>query len=67
MLGTASRQTLAYNLYTDASYSRIWGDGTSSTHVQTGIGEFIVYGRIPAQQNVKAGLYTDMVTVLVEW
>ena len=67
MLSTKGPATLAYNLYVDASYTRVWGDGTGNTQTQTGMGNLIIYGRIPGQQNVPAGLYTDRVTVIVEW
>lgn len=64
--------TLNYNLYRDSARTEVWGDGTSNTYIQTGIGtsgtaHLIVYGRIPGGQNVKAGLYTDAVIVIVEW
>ena len=59
--------TLAYNLYVDASHTRVWGDGTGNTQTQTGMGNLVIYGRIPGQQNVPAGLYTDRVMVIVEW
>ncbi len=64
--------TLNYNLYRDSARTEVWGDGTSNTYIQTGIGtggtaHLIVYGRIPGGQNVKVGLYTDAVIVIVEW
>jgi spore coat protein U-like protein len=60
--------TLDYNLYTDASRSIVWGDGTSGSSTVGGNGESVdhtVYGRIPAQQNVTAGNYGDTVIVTV--
>jgi len=64
--------TLDYNLYRDSARTEVWGDGSGNTYVQTGIGtggstHLTVYGRIPAGQNVRAGLYSDAVTVIVEW
>jgi len=64
--------TLNYNLYRDSARAEVWGDGAGNTYVQTGIGtggtaHLIVYGSIPAGQNVRAGLYSDAVTVIVEW
>jgi spore coat protein U-like protein len=59
---------LNYNLYTDASRSVVWGDGTGGTGTVAGSGEnndHVVYGRIPAQQNTAAGSYGDMIIVTV--
>jgi spore coat protein U-like protein len=67
MLSIRGTATLAYNLYVDAGFTRVWGDGTGNTHAPTGLGNFTIYGRIPGQQNVPVGLYSDMVTVIVEW
>ena len=72
-------EVLGYNLYTDAARSRVWGDGTAGTVTVTG--QFVhppanqtsapitIYGRIPANQNVKAGTYvtTAPITVIVEY
>jgi spore coat protein U-like protein len=58
---------LNYNLCTDAACTLIWGDGTANTFTQAGGGNFMVYGRIPARQNIKPGVYNDSVTVIVEW
>lgn len=60
--------TLDYNLYTDASRSVVWGDGTSGTSTVGGSGESVdhpVYGSVPAQQNVTAGSYADTIIVTV--
>jgi spore coat protein U-like protein len=60
--------TLNYNLYTDASHSVVWGDGTGGTGTVAGNGEsnnHVVYGRIPAQQNATAGSYGDTIIVTV--
>jgi spore coat protein U-like protein len=60
--------TLNYNLYTDASRSVVWGDGTGGTGTVAGSGEnnnHVVYGRIPAQQNTAAGSYGDTIIVTV--
>jgi spore coat protein U-like protein len=70
---------LDYNLYTSASRSTVWGDGSggSSTVSGTintsilsllclaGINNHTVYGRIPAAQNVAPGIYADTITVTV--
>lgn len=61
-------RSLHYNLFRNAARTRIWGDGTAGTVVQSAnarVRNFTVYGRIPAQQNVYAGNYSDNVIVTV--
>lgn len=61
---------LNYNLYTDASRSVVWGDGTNGTSTVSGDGESVghtVYGRIPPQQNVTTGSYGDTIIVTVNF
>ena len=58
---------LTYNLYTDAACTKIWGDGTGNTFTQAGGSNVIVYGKIPAIQKVTPGVYSDFVTIIVEW
>ena len=65
---------LQYNLFRDAAFTTIWGDGTGGTGTY-----FInnppnnqdvvltVYGRVPAEQDVPVGAYTDSVVVTVEY
>lgn len=65
-------ESLAYNLYLDGSYGTIWGDGTSGTSFITnnnpaGTQDYTVYARTPLGQDVSAGIYTDVVTVTVEF
>lgn len=57
---------LAYNLYTDATQSMVWGDGSSGTAVVGGTGtdvDHTVYGSAPAGQNPYVGFYSDVITV----
>jgi spore coat protein U-like protein len=73
MGGTSTR--LAYQLYTDALHTQIWGDGTAGTTIASGTFTFsgatsqdypfTCYGLIPASQNVLVGSYADMISVLV--
>lgn len=64
---------LNYNLFTDASYSTVWGDGAGSSSTLTRTvtkstpWDAVVYGRIPARQKVSAGTYSDVITVTVSW
>lgn len=66
--------TLKYNLYKDAARTTIWGDGTGSTATYTQLGvpnntaqNLTIYGRIPAAQDVRAGTYTDSITVTIDF
>lgn len=66
--------TLDFNLYRDAAYSQIWGDGTASTYTVTGTGSGLltantitVYGQIPISQDKSAGTYTSTITVTVSY
>lgn len=72
MLSLSGTGTLAYNLYTTPDLTSVWGDGTSGTFIGGGTGtgytEFHkIYGQIPADQNVADGVYSDAVSVLLEW
>ena len=58
--------SLFYNLYLDAGRLSLWGDGSPGTNV-LGLsgsgGNYTIYGRIPARQNVRSGLYSDTIVV----
>ena len=58
---------LAYNLYRNPAMTRILGDGTANTVfwevANARNRSFIFYGRIPARQNVHAGMYSDNIIV----
>lgn len=61
---------LDYDLYTDATRTVVWGDGSGGTSRVNGGGTgatHTVYGRITARQNVRAGSYGDSVTVTVDF
>jgi spore coat protein U-like protein len=66
--------TLEYNLFRDAGYSQIWGDGTGGSHtvVDSGIigsKDYTVYGRFPlsTQRNAMVGSYSDSITVTLTY
>jgi spore coat protein U-like protein len=66
--------TLNYNLYLDAARQTVWGDGSGGTIVLThnsprnGTNYTVtVYGRIPARQDAKPGLYGDSLVVTLLW
>lgn len=70
---TSGSDSLQYNLYTDATYQVVWGDGSGSTQVISGTAEAgmtereSVYGSIPARQNVYAGDYQDTIVVTIQY
>jgi spore coat protein U-like protein len=70
---------LNYNLYFDAAFTQIRGDGTGGS--QTGGGtlnltpssrtqttpDSVIYGRVPAGQDVAAGSYSDTIIVTITY
>lgn len=65
---------LNYNLYTTASHTTIWGDGSGGTSTQSNGGlvvlgslNFTVYGGILGGQFIRAGAYTDSIVVTVSY
>jgi spore coat protein U-like protein len=70
---SAGPDNLRYNLYTNASMSTIWGDGGGSSSTQIAFvtkdmpWQATIYSRIPAQQNIRAGSYSDTITVTIDF
>ncbi len=67
-------EVLQYNLYRNAARTTIWGDGTGGTSVYTSANpanntniNVTIYARIPAQQDVSAGSYTDTVSAVINF
>ena len=69
---------LNYNLYYDAAYTQIRGDGTDGSQTggatmtltrsnPTQEASSTIYGRIPAGQDVAAGTYLDTIVVTVNY
>jgi spore coat protein U-like protein len=64
---------LNYNLFTDASMTAVWGDGTRGTTTVTvkvtkgKPGIATIYARIPAGQDVSVGQYGEILTVTITW
>ena len=54
---------LSYNIYTSATRSIVWGDGTGGSSTQTAYKNstttLSLFGQIPAGQDVAKGTYTD--------
>lgn len=70
--------SLSYNMYANATYTTIFGDGTSGTSTISGtfpftaVGQNVtgtgtIYGRIPAGQDVAVGSYSDSIVATVTW
>lgn len=67
-------ETMAYNLFLDAGFTQVWGDGTGGTTTyflhnppnRTDV-QVPVYSRIPAGQDVAVGNYSDTVVVTLEY
>lgn len=71
-LMTGSSATLGYNIYTDNTYSVVWGDGSGTSVPKTGTGSGVVqnltgYGQIATGQYQPAGNYTDTITATVTY
>ena len=67
-------ELLSYNLYRDAAGTSIWGDGTGGTSTLTNANpanntaiNITVYGRVPAGQDVSAGVYSDTVSAVINF
>lgn len=62
--------SLRYNLFTDASHSTIWGDGTGGSTTVAGSAASAIYpvfGRIAARQNARVGTYSDNLTITLTY
>jgi len=62
---------LHYDIYRDAAHSQIWGEGSDAIHL-TSKGtdqpqQLTVFGRIPPQQEVAPGAYSDVLTAAVDF
>jgi len=67
-------EPLNYNLYVDAAFATIWGDGTGGTDTYTNHNppngadvNLTIYGRIIAQQDVSVGSYADTIVVTINF
>lgn len=72
--GTNPGQYLSYGLYRDSGRTNVWGFSSgvntesrplSVPNKESASVTFIIYGRVPAQQDVAVGSYTDVVQVTV--
>jgi len=66
--------TLNYDLYLDAAYTQVWGNGTGGSaqatariRRRTPNATLTVYGAVAARQDPAPGSYTDNITVSVNY
>jgi len=69
-----SAERLSYNLYRNAARTNIWGDGTGGTAVYTRANppdnsnvNVVIYGRVPAGQDVSAGTFNDTISATINF
>ena len=73
LTNTANGEFIAYEVYSDGGYSTRWGntldtDTVSGTANAAGVASLTAYGQIASGVNsVSAGLYTDTITVTVNF
>ncbi|MCR6653615.1 MAG: spore coat U domain-containing protein [Cellvibrionaceae bacterium] len=69
MRHAASGSTLGYQLYTSAAHTNVWDDLTGMDFLFLNDSERLIpiYGLIPAQATPAAGIYSDLVTVTVQY
>ena len=74
----AGSQALNYNIYFSTAYTQVWGDGTGGSFYGTATltltagnptqqATGVLYGQIPAGQDVGAGSYLDTIVVTVTY
>ena len=66
-----SAEGLHYDIYRDSAHSQIWGQASDAIHL-TSKGthqsqQLTVFGRIPPQQEVEPGVYSDVLTAAVDF
>jgi spore coat protein U-like protein len=71
---TTGPGTLNYNLYFDAAYTQVWGNGTGGSVQGTALirrrapnVSLPVYGAVAARQDPSPGVYGDTITVSVNY
>lgn len=71
LVNEAGNRTLAYQLYQDAGYSRLWGMGAAASTIvssPSGTQTYTVYARLfPVSQPPPAGTYNDTVIVTMSY
>jgi spore coat protein U-like protein len=69
---TSSGNKINYNLYTDNTYTSVWGSGSggtssvSKTNTGGGTGSTItIYAKMPSGQDASIGTYTDSINITI--
>lgn len=67
-----SQGNLAYQLYTEASRTLVWGDGSAGTNAIAGTAGAAgtmhnIYGRIPSQPMAVPGSYSDTLLITISY
>ena len=69
-----SADSLDYNLFLNAARTTVWGNGTGQTQTYSANLPpnnqnvvVTIYGRIDASQDVRAGSYTDTITITIDY
>lgn len=67
----AGSDRVGYQIYRDAARTAVWGNATDAVQFISGglraSAPLIVYGRIPAGQEVASGTYSDVVTATIDF
>ena len=61
---------MQYNLYVDSARMLVWDDGMGPGNTvwdTTQSGNYAIYGRVPARQNLSAGTYADSIVVTITY
>jgi len=70
-------QVLGYNIYSNSTRTSVWGDGAGAPQLASSMklinprdvitNNHTAYGRVPAVQDVGAGIYVDALLLTVNW
>ncbi len=65
MSNSSGNDFLSYDLYTNSNYNSIWNNTNNIDYISSssGFNTVNIYGKIPANQNVKNGVYRDTIVV----
>ena len=69
---SSGAHSLNYNLFNTANRTLVCGDATNGSFAVSGSGtgdaiNHVIYGRILPHQNVRAGIYSDTITVMINF
>lgn len=69
MMSADGKDRLSYQIYTDSNNSTVWNETNKVNYVASSANQanLNVYGKIPANQQVSDGVYSDTVNVVVNF